>query len=172
LDDGRTGGSQAQPMPSRGDQPGSTRVCHTGDVEQAVLATSIRLAVGLAWLGLTAAAGSSADGPILFEPVRMGSEPPAVRSWISARCDAPASTVIHDEGYSYVIVCRGTQRTSGYGVAITEVMRQGDRLVVTAAIRVPVAQKEAVLMVITRPMAMVRIPRHELPLQVRFVQSP
>ena len=76
--------------------------------------------------------------------------PEAIRKWVDYSRDILVAQAREYEGTLYLLVTYGEQLTSGYGVEITEIVEEPDRLVVNVAFEEP-EEDEPVLQVLTYP---------------------
>jgi hypothetical protein len=108
-----------------------------------------------------------AAGPVAFTEVRDPREwPPAVQQWVQAHREAGGSGVVHDGAHTYLLAAGGMHRTGGYALRFTEVAESDGRIVAVAVMSVP-PPGGPVTMTITYPLAVARIARTALPVEIR-----
>ena len=108
--------------------------------------------------------------PVAFTEVSGKDWPPAVRAWLGVN-RVPATGVVHDVAYSYLLVAAGQKRSGGYSVRFTDVTSSDGKIVASAVVSEP-GPRESVTMAITYPVAVARIPRTALPVEIRVTAVP
>jgi hypothetical protein len=117
---------------------------------------------------VTAVALLLAAGLVAFTEVRDPREwPPAVQQWVQAHRERGGTGVVHDGAYTYLLAATGMQRTGGYGLRFTEVSESDGQVVAVAVLSVP-PPGSPVTMAITYPLAVARIARTTLPVEIRL----
>jgi len=105
--------------------------------------------------------------PVAFMEVRDPREwPPAVQQWVQAHREGGGDGVVHDEAHTYLLAAAGLHRTGGYALRFAEVTEAAGRIVAVAVLSVP-PPGSPVTMTITYPLAVARIARTTLPVEIR-----
>jgi PrcB C-terminal len=105
--------------------------------------------------------------PVAFTEVRDPREwPPAVQQWVQAHRELGGTGVAHDGAHTYLLAAAGMYRTGGYRLGFSEVTEADGRIVAVAVLSSP-PPGGAVTMAITYPLAVVRMARTPLPIEIR-----
>jgi hypothetical protein len=108
-----------------------------------------------------------AAGPVAFTELRDPRDwPPAVQQWVGAHREGGGTGVIHDGAHTYLLAAAGVHRTGGYVLRFTEVSESDGRIVAVAVLSAP-PPGSPVTMAITHPLAVARIARTTLPVEIR-----
>ena len=109
-----------------------------------------------------------ATGAVGFTEVRDPREwPPAAQQWVQAHREGGGTGVVHDGAHTYLLAATGMQRSGGYRLRFAEVTESDGRVVAVAVLSVP-PPGSPVTMAITYPVAVARIPRTTLPIEIRL----
>jgi PrcB C-terminal len=109
-----------------------------------------------------------AAGPVAFMEVRDPRDlPPAVQQWVQAHREGGGTGVVHDGAHTYLLAATGMQRSGGYRLRFAEVTESDGRVVAVAVLSVP-PPGSPVTMALTYPVAVARIPRTTLPVEIRL----
>ncbi len=80
---------------------------------------------------------SAGATPIAFTELYVRDTPPVVQDWVRANREKPATGVVHDAVYSYLLVAAGQKRSGGYFVRFTDVIGSDGKIVATAVVSEP-----------------------------------
>jgi hypothetical protein len=109
-----------------------------------------------------------AIAPVAFTEVRDPREwPPAVQQWVQAHRGAGGAGAVHDGAHTYLLAASGMKRSGGYALRFTEVTETDGRVLAVAVLSSP-RPGSPVTLALTYPVAVARIARTALPIEIRL----
>lgn len=116
--------------------------------------------------GAGSGSGGVAYNKLQWEEVPAGQLPQAVSAFIEANREK-GGTLAHSEGeYTYLVILAGERNTGGYHIVVDSVGDVEGKIEIVYHVEAP-GQGQVVTMALTYPEKVIRIPRHDLPVQFK-----
>jgi hypothetical protein len=98
--------------------------------------------------------------------------PKCVQDKINHIQEKGGTAICHDQEFTYVVLALGERRTGGYRIEVIDAEQQSTHqgeIIVVKAKEIKPEPGQMVIQVITYPIAVYRLPRSELPIEVIWV---